>query len=289
MEKRGLGKGLNALISDSKEERVNINVAVSGQEKNGITSVPVEEIRPNPYQPRENFNIEDLEELIASIKEKGLIQPILVRKTPLGYELIAGERRLRAAKSLNIKEIPAIVKDVKEGESLEIALIENIQRQNLNAIEEARAYKHLIEQFNYTQDKVAQTVGKARVSVANILRLLKLPVEIQDMINRSLISFAHGKLLLEIDEAQNQQHLAKEVVNKGLSVRELENLILRSRKTKKTNSSSRKTSDFKVIEEELQQILGTKVRIVSGRKRGTVCIEFYSQEDLERIYRAIKK
>lgn len=289
MEKRGLGRGLSALIPDKKEERSNIDMSVNVYKKNDIVSIPVEYIRPNPHQPRENFNAEDLEELIASIKEKGLIQPILVRDTPSGYELIAGERRLRAAKSLNIKEVPAIVKDVKEQESLEIALVENIQRQNLNAIEEAHAYRHLIDQFGYTQDKIAQMIGKARVSVANTLRLLKLPLEIQEMINRNLISFAHGKLLLEIEEAQIQRRLAQEAVKRGLSVKELENLISRSRKTRKISISSQKGSTFKAIEEELQQILCTKVRVISGRKRGVVHIEFYSQEDLERIYKTIKR
>lgn len=290
MEKRGLGKGLTALIPEKREEVGGISSVTSINRKNEVVFIPIEQIQPNPYQPRENFNAEDLEELIASIKEKGLIQPILVRNISLEkYELIAGERRLRAAKSLNIKEMPSIVKNVKEEESLEIALIENIQRQNLNSIEEARAYKHLIEQFGYTQDRIAQSVGKARVSIANTLRLLKLPLEIQDMINRNLISFAHGKLLLEIEEAQNQQRLAKEAVSRNLSVKELGNLILRSRKTKKTRSSWRNTSNFKAIEEELQQILGTKVKVISGRKRGVVYIEFYSQEDLERIYKTIKR
>ena len=280
MERRGLGRGLSALIPHKEQ--------VEHKEK--IIYLTPQEVSPNPYQPRENFSPENLEELIASIKEKGIIQPILVRATPAGYELIAGERRLRAAKSLNIKEIPAIIKEVKDEESLEVALIENIQRQNLNPIEEAHAYKHLIEKFGCTQEKIAQTMSKARVSVANTLRLLKLPLEIQEMLRRSKLSFAHGKVLLELQDSHRQQALARQVVSKGLSVKELENLILPHQKVRRPGSQASKAMpQLKAIEEELQQILGSKVKIISGHKRGTIHIEFYSQDDLERIYRVIKK
>jgi ParB family chromosome partitioning protein len=280
MERRGLGKGLGALIPAREHSA----------EKEKIVYISIEEIRPNPYQPRENFNTESLEDLVASIKEKGIIQPVLVRSAAAGYELIAGERRLRAAKSLNIKAIPAIIKNVKDEESLEIALIENIQRQNLNPIEEAYAYKHLIDEFGCTQEKIAQTIGKARVSIVNTLRLLKLPPEIQEMLRKGLLTFAHGKVLLELQDAKRQLFLADRVVSKGLSVKELEDLILPHHRIRKPKGYSDKTSaQLKAIEEELQQILGSKVKIMPGQKRGVIHIEFYSEEDLERIYQVIKK
>lgn len=280
MERRGLGRGLGALIPEKEH---------TGH-KEKIAYIAVDEIRPNPYQPRESFNAESLEDLIASIREKGIIQPVLVRSGPTGYELIAGERRLRAAKSLNMKEIPAIVKEVQDEESLEIALIENIQRQNLSPIEEARAFKHLLDNFDCTQEKIAQTIGKSRVSVANTIRLLKLPQEIQEMLQKNLLTFAHGKVLLELQDSQRQLAMARRVVHDGLSVKELDKLILPHHKIRKPKGEQhRPGSQLKAIEEELQQILGSKVRILSGHKRGVIHIEFYSQEDLERIYQVIKK
>ena len=282
MERKGLGRGLGALIPEKES---------SLQEKEKIVYLQADKIRPNPYQPRENFDHESLEDLIASIKEKGIIQPVLVRPTATGYELIAGERRLRAARSLNIEKIPAIIKEVKDEESLEIALIENIQRQNLNTIEEAHAFKHLMERFNFNQEKIAQTIGKARVSVANTLRLLKLPVEIQGMIRKNMLSFAHGKVLLELEDSSRQEALAHRAVSDGLSVKELGELILPHQKARKPKSplSREAQPHVKAIEEELQQLLGSKVRIIPGRKRGTIQIEFYSHEDLERIYHTIKR
>jgi len=286
MEKRGLGRGLGALIPEREaEEHFH-----SSAPKEHIRYIPVEQIKPNPYQPRENFDSQSLEELVASIKEKGIIQPVIVRHSASGYELIAGERRWRAAKSLNLKEIPVIVRQAKDEESLELALIENIQRQNLSSIEEARAYKHLMEQFGFTQEKIAQTVGKARASVANILRLLKLPLEIQEMLKKGQLSFGHGKVLLELEDVQKQLALSRQIVSKSLSVRELENLVFQHQKARpaKAVSETRKLPHLKAIEEELRQILGTKVKIASGLKRGTLHIEFYSQEDLERIYNQIR-
>ncbi|OGX26142.1 MAG: hypothetical protein A3J51_05950 [Omnitrophica WOR_2 bacterium RIFCSPHIGHO2_02_FULL_45_21] len=282
MERKGLGRGLGALIPEREQP---------GHQKEKIVYLPLEQILPNPYQPRENFAPESLDDLTASIKEKGIIQPILVRVTPIGYELIAGERRLRAARSLSIKEIPAIIKEAKNEESLEIALIENIQRQNLNPIEEAHAYKHLMDKFSFTQEKIAQTIGKARVSVANTLRLLKLPLEIQEMLRKNLLSFGHGKVLLEVQDAHRQQALARKVVSNGLSIKELEQLILPHHKSRRPKVQSAKgliLPHIKAIEGELQQLFGTKVKILSSRKCKTIQIEFYSDEDLERIYQVIK-
>jgi ParB family chromosome partitioning protein len=276
MERKALGKGLSALIPPAEE----------GKTKK-IVFLALNQIRPNPLQPREDFDQESMEELIQSIKEKGIIQPILVRPKGETYELIAGERRLRAANILQIPEVPAIVKDVDDRDSLEIALIENIQRKELNPIEEARAYQYLIDKFNLTQEEVSQVLGKARVSITNILRLLKLPLEIQEEIKAGRISFAHGRALLEIGDINLQRKILQDIISKSLSVRELENVI-RSKRPRVSSSQNRiKTSGrepyIAFMEEELQQVLATKVRIVKKKKRGTIHIEFYSDEELERI------
>jgi ParB family chromosome partitioning protein len=280
MEKRALGKGISALIPERELEP---------QER--ITTVKLTQIKPNPLQPREDFDHQSLEELTQSIKEKGVIQPVLVRRRGDGYELIAGERRFRAANLLNLKEIPVIIKDVDDRDSLEISLIENIQRQDLNAIEEARAYQYLIDKFQVTQERIGEVLGKSRVAITNTLRLLHLPQEIQEEIRRGRISFAHGRALLEIEDPNQQRKLAQEVISKGFSVRELENIIKthRPRGAKRGARGALPREPFvAVLEEELQHVLATKVRISKRKKRGTIVIEFYSQEDLERIVNKIR-
>lgn len=279
MERRALGKGISALIPEKESES-----------QESIIYLKISQIKPNPFQPREKFDQQSLEELMQSIKEKGVIQPILVRRKGDDYELIAGERRLRAASGLNFQEIPAIVKNVEDMDSLELSLIENIQRQELNPIEEARAYQYLIDKFNLTQDKVSEVLGKARVSVTNTLRLLKLPQEIQEEIRSNRISFGHGRALLEIEDPNHQRKLAHEIISKGLSVRELENLIKIHRP--KTHKALKKTKPQEplvaVFEEELQHALATKVRIIKRKKRGHIVIDFFSDSDLERITNKIK-
>jgi ParB family chromosome partitioning protein len=276
MERKALGRGLSALIPEKELET---------ERQDKIIYVQTDRIKPNPYQPREDFSLDNLEELTQSIKEKGMIQPLLVRRKGEYFELIAGERRLRAANLLNIKEIPVIIKDVDDRDSLEISLIENIQRQGLNPIEEARAYQYLIEKFQVTQEKISEVLGKARVSVTNILRLLKLPQEIQEEIKKGRVSFAHGRALLELEDANQQRRFVQEIISKGLSVRELESLIKmhRPRRMKRKIGESYREPALAVLEEELQHILATKVRISKRKKRGHILIEFYSQEDLERI------
>jgi len=279
MERKALGRGISALIPDKDSEH---------REK--VFYVQTELVKPNPFQPREYFDNQSLEELTQSIKEKGIIQPILVRRKGDFYELIAGERRLRACKSLGLNEIPVIVKDVEDRDSLEISLIENIQRQELNSIEEARAYQYLIDKFQVTQEKISEVLGKARVTITNTLRLLKLPQEIQDEIKRGRLSFAHGRALLEIDDLNQQRKLAQEVIAKGLSVRELETIIKthRPRMPKHKIGQAHREPQIAVMEEELQHVLATKVRISKRKKRGHITIEFYSQEDLERIFARIR-
>ena len=279
MDKKVLGRGISALIPE-KEER----------DQGGVLYLNLERIRPNPLQPREQFDNQSLEELTQSIKEKGIIQPVLVRRRGDYYELIAGERRFRAAKSLNLKEIPVIVREAEDQDSLELSLIENIQRQDLNAIEEARAYQYLIEKFKLTQEGLSEIIGKARVTIANSLRLLNLPQEIQEEIRKGRISFAHGRALLELEDHNQQRRLTQEVISKGLSVRELENL-LKTKRPKAPRSRTRQASAdpyVSVIEEELQHVLATKVRVSKQKKRGRIIIEFYSKEDLDRIVSKIR-
>ncbi len=280
MERRALGKGISALIPEKE----------ANNKKNEIIYVHTGQIKPNPFQPREDFNSESIEELAKSIKEKGVIQPLLVRRKGDYYELIAGERRLRAATLLNLQEVPIIVKDVEDRDSLELALIENIQREGLNPIEEAHAYQYLIDKFEVTQEKISEVMGKARASIANTLRLLKLPLEVQMEMKKGRISFAHGKTLLEVEDQNQQRRLAQETISKGLSVKELENLVKahRPKGNKRKIDHSGREAFVAVLEEELQQALATKVRITKRKKRGHILIEFYSQEELERIVNKIK-
>ncbi|MFA5090259.1 MAG: ParB/RepB/Spo0J family partition protein [Candidatus Omnitrophota bacterium] len=277
MERRALGKGISALIPSQD---------MSQTKKEEILFLPLEKIKPNPLQPREDFDAESLQELTQSIKEKGVIQPLLVRQNGSYFELIAGERRWRAANLLKLKEIPVIIKDVEDKDSLEIALIENIQRQDLNPIEEAHAYQYLINKFGVTQEKLSEGLGKSRVSITNTLRILNLPQEVQEDMRKGRISFAHGRALLEIEDKNQQRKLAQEIISKGLSVRELENLIKRHRPKslqRKGHQAHSSEPYLVVLEEELQHILATRVKIARRKKRGHIYIEFYSQEELERI------
>ena len=280
MERKALGKGIGALIPEREVER---------QDK--IIYVQTDRIKPNPFQPRELFDQQNIEELAQSIKEKGVIQPLLVRQKGDYYELIAGERRMRAANSLGLKELPIIIKDVDDRDSLELALIENIQREGLNPIEEAHAYQHLMDKFQVTQEKISEVLGKARTTITNTLRLLQLPQEIQLEMKKGRLSFAHGRALLEVADVNERRRLAHDVISKGLSVRELESLIKmhRPRGMKRRIAPGAREPYLAVLEEEMQHALATKVRISKQKKRGHIRIEFYSQEDLERIAKAIRR
>ncbi len=280
MEKRALGKGISALIPDRE---------TPAQGK--VVFLKPAQIKPNPLQPRENFDAQSMEALVQSIKEKGVIQPVLVRQRGDSYELIAGERRFRAANLLNLNELPAIVKEVDDRDSLEISLIENIQRQDLNAIEEARAFKYLLDKFQMTQEEVSEVLGKSSVTISNTLRLLRLPQEVQDEIRSNRITYGHGRVLLEISDSNLQRKLAQEVISKGLSVRELENMV-KTRRPRMGKISMRREvhpdPHLAMLEEELRHALATKVKIIKSKKRGHIMIEFYSKEDLERIAHRIK-
>lgn len=282
MENRALGKGLSALIPEK------IDLAKGDV----VTYLKTDLIKGNSLQPRTNYSDTKLNDLKASIKEKGVLQPILVREKNQGYEVIAGERRLRAARLLDIKEVPVIIKNVNDQEALVIALVENIQREELNPVEEAEAYRKLIEEFKYTQETVAQSVGKERSTITNTLRLLKLPAEIIKSIYQGNLSFGHARTLLGVDHSNEQIRLFHLTLKKELSVRELENLVKSSQEKggkRRERNPIKSNHEITALEEDLQRILGTKVRILSQKKRGKIVIEYYSPDDLERIMRLIKK
>jgi len=278
MEKRALGRGLSALIPTME--------SVENKESN-LTEISVSEIKVNKYQPRYEFNQEKLNELASSIKEKGVIQPVLVRKSASGYELIAGERRWRAVKSLGIEKIPAIIKDVADTDMLEISLVENIQREELNSMEEAHAFNRFVMDFSYTQEKIAQVIGKDRSTVANILRLLALPKKVQDFISKGMLTTGHAKAILGLATEEERLRVSNVVVKKGLSVRETEQLV--ARRGTGERRPAKKDAHISDMEAQLQHILGTKVRISHGKKRGTIQIEYYSLEDLDRLTGILSK
>lgn len=281
MENRALGKGLAALITENGSQK----------KQDVVRFVRTQSIADNALQPRTNYDEEKLAELIASIKEKGVLQPILVReKSPDVFEVIAGERRLRAARALQLSDVPVIIKQVSDQEALVLALVENIQREELNPIEEAQAFKKLVDDFEFTQDAVAQSVGKNRSTITNILRLLKLPDDIQKSIFDGVITEGHARALLSVENTAIQRELFEHAVSKGLSVRELEQLARTGLKPgHRRKMLKQKDQNVAILEDELQKALGTKVRIMAKKKRGKIVIEYYSNEDLDRLIHIIKR
>ena len=282
MENRALGKGLSALIPDKDRSG-----AITGEV---VAYLKTTKVRDSRFQPRTKYDDAKLEELKESIKAKGIIQPILVREVQNGeYEVIAGERRLKAARALNMEDVPAIIKSVTDEETFVIALIENVQREDLNPIEEAQAYQRLIHDFRLTQDDVAKAVGKDRSTISNIMRLLKLPEEIQKFVYGGEISMGHARALLSLESTEDIKRFFDLIRKKGLSVRELENLIQSSEgKARRVKSKEKRDFEIVALEEQLQKALGTKVRIKANKKRGKIIIEYYSLDDLDRIIRKIK-
>jgi len=294
MEKRVLGRGLAALIpekqvGDGFKPSPTMQVLESNIQQ-GIRNIPIEKIKANKYQPREDFNKESLDDLTASIKEKGFIQPVLVRLKDNEYELIAGERRLRAAKKLGYKEIPAIIKEASDLDSLELSIIENVQREDLNPIDQAKAYKRLREEFNMTQEKVADTIGKDRATVANILRLLNLPAKIQEHVSRGTISMGHARAILSLDKESEQMRLCTKVLKDDLSVRDTESYAKKivGKGLKPFPTKTIDDPNLNSLEQELREMFGTKVRILKSKKGGKIEIEFYSDTDLSRVISLLK-
>ena len=278
-ERKVLGKGLGALIPEIKED--------AGTSERSLNCT-IDTIQVNPHQPRKVFDQDKIEELARSIKEKGIIQPLLVKESEIGYELIAGERRLRAAKLAGITQVPIIVKTVSEEEQIELSLIENLQREDLNPIEEAEAYKKLMQDFEYTQQQLSQVLGKDRTTIANQIRLLKLPAMVKKALSQNEISMGHARCLLSISEPLKLREAFRLVLLKGLSVRETEKLAKKLNQTKTIKKTEEKSTHLEAIRSDLMQHLGTQVKILQKGKKGKIIIEFYSPEELEGILERIK-
>ncbi len=299
MEKKALGRGLSALIASGKsvEQALKKEIPIGPRlaaaspraeapTGEGVGYVEVARLSPNRFQPRRQMDDAQLKELADSIREKGVLAPILVRRRPDGnFEIIAGERRFRAAQLLKLERVPVVVRDVSDQEALVLSIIENIQREELNPIEEARAFSRLIDDFSLTQDGVARAVSKDRSTIANMMRLLTLPQEVQRAISDGQLTFGHGKALLSLDSVPQQIRLTQMVLSNSLSVRELEAHIASTRPIRRLRIRSPKSKDPHMVdlEKRLQQNLGTRVKIFEGKKRGRIQIEYFSPQDRERI------
>ncbi len=290
-KKGGLGKGLDSLITDKVNKPAAKDASIAPSEDQAVM-VPINKIEPNKEQPRKNFNEDALLELSESIKQMGIIQPIVVQDRDTFYEIIAGERRWRAAKQAGLKKVPVIIKHYTEQEIVEISLIENIQREDLNPIEEAFAYKRLLTEFNLKQDEVAERVSKSRTAVTNSMRLLKLDERVQQMVIDDMIQTGHARALLGIDDAEKQYAMAQKVFDEKLSVRETEKLVKKSQKEKEEVEKAKIDKQLEIVyqdlEEKMKQILGTKVNInAKDENKGKIEIEYYNKEDLDRIIEMI--
>ena len=284
MDNKVLGKGLSALIPQKRETEITVPGLMS--------SLDINLIKDNTLQPRKTYDENKLAELIASIKDKGILQPILVRVSGNGYEVVAGERRLKAARALKLQEVPVIVKNVTDREAFVLALVENIQREELNPIEEAEGFKRLIEEFHFTQENIADSVGRDRTTITNLLRVLRLPKEIQDYVVQAKLSVGHIRPLVALGDAGIQKKVADEIIAKGMSVRQVEALVKRALEGtpgQKPKKAAPKDRDMQILEEELSRALGTKVTVENKNNAGKVIIEYYSLEDFDRILGAIRK
>ena len=302
MAKKGLGKGLGAIcgedvVKESNEEltKVKRSLPAEEEETKGSLMVKISLIEPNRDQPRKDFNEEELQELAESIKNYGVLQPLLVQKKGTSYELIAGERRWRAAKLAGLKEVPVVLREYSKQQAMEIALIENVQRADLNPIEEAQAYQQLVKEFHLTQEEIAARVSKNRATITNAMRLMKLDEEIQNLLIKGAISSGHARAILSLEDKQLQKKAAKEVLDKRLSVRETEKLVKRlARASAEKNERNEKKDDalaliFQNLEERMKTIMGTKVSIHNkDRNKGRIEIEYYSEAELERIVEMIE-
>ncbi|GAA0334661.1 stage 0 sporulation protein Spo0J [Bacillus carboniphilus] len=273
---KGLGKGINALFS---------NLEVGNEET--VQEVKVNDIRPNPYQPRKVFKPEAIEELKESILEHGILQPIILRKSIKGYEIVVGERRFRAAKDAKLQAIPAVIRELSEKQMMELAVLENLQREDLTPIEEAMAYQRLMEKLGITQEQLAKRLGKSRPHIANHVRLLSLPQEIQQYITDGSISMGHGRALLGLRNKELLKQVVQKVIKEQINVRQLEELIFRLNEnvSRETKATTKPKKDVFVQEQEsiLREKFGTTVNIVQKKKKGKIEIEFFSKEDLDRI------
>ncbi|SDI24275.1 chromosome partitioning protein, ParB family [Alteribacillus persepolensis] len=282
---KGLGRGLNAFFPDEAK-----------QEQNQVVrNIKIKDLRPNPYQPRHSFSSEAIHELKESIQEHGILQPLIVRKSIKGYEIVAGERRFRAAKDAGLKTVPAVEQELSDEKMMEIALIENLQRENLNPLEEAKAYSKLIQYLGVTQEELSKRIGKSRPHIANHLRLMQLPKQVQRKLADKTISMGHGRTLLGLDDHKKAAEVLKQVEDESLNVRQTEELVQRinnvSRETdKKRHKKTEESSIFlKSKEDALRSYFGTSVSIKKGKKKGKIEIEFLTDDDLERILQLLDK
>ena len=291
-KRKALGKGLGALIPRNKLSAVGTGVDGMKRYPTPILQCPIDKLVPNQEQPRQGFDQKKLRELTESVKTKGVIHPLIVRQHNSGYQIVAGERRWRAAKLAGLLEVPVIVKELTDAEGLELALIENIQREDLNPLEEASAYRNLIDEHGLTQEELSKKVGKQRSSVANLLRLLKLPAQVRRYLLTGQLSMGHARAILGVVGSASQLALAEKVVKQDLSVRACEELVrLAPRRKQKKKLRSRQSNyspaEFRLIE-SLQRRLGTKVDLKQGKKGGKIIINYFSTEELDRIFGIIK-
>ena len=281
MSSKRLGKGIEALINSNKLNRTN--------SIDTVKKIILSKIKPNPNQPRHNFNHDALNELTKSIKEKGIITPITLRKTIDGYEIIAGERRWRAAKKARLKSIPAHIVNIKNNaEMMELALIENVQREDLNPIEEAEGYAILNSEYKMSHEDIAKSIGKKRVTISNSLRLLRLPIEIRKSIKGGYISAGHGRALLQLKTDKLIKSIFKKIIDESLSVRQVEAIVKKKSPNSKKKKIVLKEASYRAIENQLIEILGTKVKLKPSRIGGSIEIIYFSNEDLERIIDLVK-
>lgn len=279
-KRKALGRGLEQLFNDEglNFDTIENSIIEEAKTNDQIVEIDLSELRANPYQPRKNFDEEALNELASSIKEHGVFQPIIVKKSIKGYEIIAGERRFRASKLAGMQTIPAIVKDFSDEEMMQIALLENLQRENLTSIEEAKAYKSIIESMNITQDELSKKVGKSRSHVTNILGLLKLPASVQDMVLYNKLSMGHARVLSKLDDPKTIEDLAQRVITEDLSVRKLESLVY-DNEEKEVKTKKNTNNEYKYMENFLKEKLGTNVKINNNK----ISIKFSNVQDLNRI------
>ena len=279
-KRKALGRGLEQLFNDEglNFDTIENSIIEEAKTNDQIVEINLSELRANPYQPRKNFDEEALNELASSIKEHGVFQPIIVKKSIKGYEIIAGERRFRASKLAGMQTIPAIVKDFSDEEMMQIALLENLQRENLTSIEEAKAYKSIIESMNITQDELAKKVGKSRSHVTNILGLLKLPASVQDMVLYNKLSMGHARVLSKLDDPKIVEDLAQRVITEDLSVRKLESSVY-DNEEKEVKTKKNTNNEYKYMENFLKEKLGTNVKINNNK----ISIKFSNVQDLNRI------
>ena len=289
MNRKALGKGINALIPDFE---IGLPEPGVSDEQGTIQTreLLIDEISPNRFQPRKYFDDDKLEELVTSISENGILQPVVVQKSDTGYELVAGERRWRASKKAGLKKIPAMIREVSDTKALELAIIENIHRQDLNPIEEAEAYKRLAEDFSLTQEMIAEKVGKSRAAIANILRLLNLSRNIQENLISGKLSMGHARALLGLENNGQMHAMCQEILKQGLTVRQTESKVNRLKKPemlKLTSSMKKKNIFIRDLEKELERKLGTKVEVSPKKTGGKLVVSYYSDDDLERIQNLI--